>query len=54
MDAVVAPVETIHINDIDFHLPSYNQESLLNKIKLKLGSIRTGVDEDIFGWNSII
>lgn len=49
--AVVAPIETIHINGIDFQLPPYSNESILNRLKQKLERIRTGVDEDTHKWN---
>ena len=52
--AVVAPIQTIHINGIDYHLPGYNNESLLSKIKQRLENIRTGLEEDVHGWNCII
>jgi branched-chain amino acid aminotransferase len=52
--AVVAPIQSIHINGIDFHLPEYNQESVLSKLKQKLGRIRTGVEMDTHEWNFII
>jgi branched-chain amino acid aminotransferase len=52
--AVVAPIQTIQINGIDYHLPKYNEENLLNRIKTKLESIRTGSEKDIFGWNHIV
>jgi branched-chain amino acid aminotransferase len=52
--AVVAPIQTIHINGIDFNLPEYNRESLLNRIKQKLERIRTGREEDVYGWNYIV
>ena len=52
--AVVAPIQTIHINGIDFHLPEYSQESFLNKIKQKLEKIRTGQEDDVYGWNCIV
>ena len=52
--AVVAPIQTIHINGIDFQLPEYNQESMLNKLKQKLERIRTGVEADIHEWNFVI
>ena len=52
--AVVAPIQTIHINGIDYHLPGYNNESLLRKIKQRLENIRTGLEEDVHGWNCII
>jgi branched-chain amino acid aminotransferase len=52
--AVVAPIQTIHINGIDYHLPRYNSESLLNRIKLKLQNIRAGLEEDTYNWNCIV
>lgn len=52
--AVVAPIQTIHINGIDYQLPEYNADSLMNKIKSKLGKIRTGLEEDIYGWNGLL
>ena len=50
---VVTPIQTIHINGINFHLPEYNQESILNKLKQKLEQIRTRVEMDIHEWNFI-
>jgi branched-chain amino acid aminotransferase len=52
--AVVAPIQLIHLNGIDFHLPAYNADSLLNKIKAKLEGIRRGIEKDLYGWNYII
>lgn len=52
--AVVAPIQTIHINGIDYQLPEYDADSLMNKIKLKLGRIRTGLEDDIHGWNCLL
>ncbi len=52
--AVVAPIQTIHINGIDYHLPEYGAENVLNKIKMKLDRIRTGMEEDVYGWNCIV
>ncbi|HEV7782611.1 MAG TPA: branched-chain amino acid aminotransferase [Chitinophagaceae bacterium] len=52
--AVVAPIQTIHINGIDYHLPKYSHENLLNRIKSKLEKIRTGQENDVYGWNYII
>jgi len=52
--AVVAPIQTIHINGIDYQLPEYDADSLMNKIKSKLGKIRTGLEEDIYGWNCLL
>ena len=52
--AVVAPIETIHISGVHFYLPEYGPGSLLNKLKQKLVSIRTGLEEDAYGWNFIV
>jgi len=52
--AVVAPIQTIHINGIDCHLPEYNQESILNQLKQKLERIRRGSEADTNEWNFII
>lgn len=52
--AVVAPVGVIHINGIDFKLPEYNSSSVALILKEKLEKIRTGVADDIHGWNYII
>ena len=52
--AVVAPIQTININGIDFHLPAYNKENLLNRLKLQLEQIRTGKATDLHEWNFII
>ncbi len=52
--AVVAPIETIRIGSIDYHLPAYNQNNIMFRIKQKLEKIRTGRDEDIYGWNFIV
>jgi branched-chain amino acid aminotransferase len=52
--AVVAPIQTICINGIDYHLPQYTGNSLHNKIKQKLNDIRSGREEDMFGWNCIL
>ncbi len=52
--AVVAPIQTIHINGIDFQLPAYGNDSILNSLKQTLERIRTGVDEDVHKWNSVL
>lgn len=51
--AVVAPIGVIHIDGMDFHLPAYDKGSVLNQLKNKLDSIRSGADEDVYGWNHI-
>jgi branched-chain amino acid aminotransferase len=52
--AVVAPIEVIHINGVDYSLPGYHTGSLHQQLKLKLSRIRTGEEADIFGWNCIV
>ena len=52
--AVIAPIQTIQINGIDFHLPAYSRENIFNKLKQKLESIRTGVDNDTHEWNFVL
>lgn len=52
--AVIAPIQTIHINDIDYHLPEYSHESLLNRVKQKLDRMRTGQEKDIYEWNYVV
>ena len=52
--AVVAPVQTININDTDYHLPEYSHENLSFKLKRKLERIRTGKEEDVHNWNFIV
>ncbi len=52
--AVVAPIQTIHINNIDYHLPGYAPGNLMNRIKAKLEAIRSGREEDVYGWNYIV
>lgn len=52
--AVVAPVQTIHINGIDYHLPSYGSNNLFHIVKCRLEKIRTGLETDLYGWNCIV
>ena len=52
--AVVAPIKTIHINGKDQHLPAYNEDSIMFKLKEQLDKIRTGIAADIHGWNFIV
>lgn len=52
--AVVAPIQTIHINGIDYTLPTHNKESLQNKLKDELELIRTGMVADLHNWNCIV
>ena len=52
--AVVAPIQTIHINGVDYTLPVYSKDSLHNKLKDQLELIRTGAVPDVHEWNFII
>ncbi|MBC7874573.1 MAG: branched-chain amino acid aminotransferase [Ferruginibacter sp.] len=52
--AVVAPIQTIHIRGVDYHLPGYTAGNLSGRIKAKLDRIRTGLEEDIHGWNCVV
>ncbi len=52
--AVVAPIKTININGIDFTLPDYNENTLMNKLKNKLEQVRLGLEVDKNEWNYIM
>ncbi|MEO6491025.1 MAG: branched-chain amino acid aminotransferase [Ferruginibacter sp.] len=52
--AVVAPIKTINIKGKDFHLPRYNDENMMFKLKAKLDAIRNGTTEDEYRWNFIL
>ena len=52
--AVVAPIKTININEVDYDLPEYNHESLQYKLKQQLELIRSGLGADIHAWNFIV
>ena len=52
--AVVAPIKTIGINGNDLHLPANNADSVMNKLKHELESIRLGVTDDRHGWNYVL
>lgn len=52
--AVVAPIQLIGIDGIDYTLPDYNDNSLHRILKQKLENIRKGIEQDIFEWNHIV
>lgn len=52
--AVVAPISTINIHGMDYHLPAYNSDNIMFRIKEKLENIRYGIEEDNYNWNYII
>jgi branched-chain amino acid aminotransferase len=51
--AIVAPIGTIHINGIDYHLPSYTPDAVMFQLRDKLEAIRTGKESDIHHWNFV-
>ena len=52
--AVVAPIETIHINGVDYSMAPYNENSVHNKLKNRLELIRSGQLADVHEWNCIV
>lgn len=52
--AVVAPIELININRHSYVLPKADENTFMMRAKQKLMNIRTGVDEDVYAWNSLI
>jgi branched-chain amino acid aminotransferase len=49
--AVIAPIHLIHIDGVDYKLPSYTANSMMNRLKSWLEDSRSGKTEDIFHWN---
>ncbi|MDX2048068.1 MAG: branched-chain amino acid aminotransferase [Chitinophagaceae bacterium] len=52
--AVVSPIQTINMDGADFNLPAYHKDSVMYRLRDKLEAIRTGKDEDKYGWNDVI
>jgi branched-chain amino acid aminotransferase len=52
--AVVAPISTIGIDGILYELPVYTNASIMMELKKELEAIRSGMKEDVNGWNSIV
>ncbi|MGC4037703.1 MAG: branched-chain amino acid aminotransferase [Chitinophagaceae bacterium] len=52
--AVVVPIERIGIEGTDYLLPPYSSQSVHNILKDKLNRIRTGINDDVYKWNTII
>lgn len=52
--AIISPISVIGIEGINYQLPAYTENSMMNKLKQKLDGIRYGAEEDVFGWNYII
>jgi branched-chain amino acid aminotransferase len=51
--AVIAPINVIQIDEVSYHLPQYNHETTMFKLKKKLQDIRVGKTEDEYGWNFV-
>jgi branched-chain amino acid aminotransferase len=51
--AVIAPINVINIDGVSYHLPQYNHESTMFKLKRKLQDIRLGKIPDDYGWNFV-
>lgn len=51
--AVIAPINLIQIDGVSYHLPQYNHESTMFKLKKKLQDIRVGKTNDVYGWNFV-
>jgi branched-chain amino acid aminotransferase len=52
--AVVAPIDTVGIDGVDYKLPAYNDNNIMFRVKKKLEAMRNGTEEDIYNWNSIV
>jgi branched-chain amino acid aminotransferase len=52
--AVIAPIGVINIHGLDHELPAPGAESISARLKKKLEGIRTGREEDVHGWNTVI
>jgi branched-chain amino acid aminotransferase len=52
--AVVAPIHSISVDNKLYTLPSYNERSLMFRLKSELEAIRSGNKEDLHGWNYIV
>jgi len=50
--AVVAPIGTIGIGEVDYRLPEYTSSAIQFKLAARLEDIRRGRAEDVYGWNS--
>jgi branched-chain amino acid aminotransferase len=52
--AVVAPVKLIRIGEVDYEIPTPDENSFQNKAYSILNDIRLGLVPDTHGWNFII
>ncbi|HTQ64419.1 MAG TPA: branched-chain amino acid aminotransferase [Puia sp.] len=52
--AVVSPIKTIGIGDINYDLPLNNKNTVAESLKARFERIRTGKEADIHNWNYIL
>jgi branched-chain amino acid aminotransferase len=52
--AVVAPIALIHCDGEDLVLPTYNPQSINQKMFAYIDQLKRGKIEDVFGWNMVI
>jgi branched-chain amino acid aminotransferase len=52
--AVVSPIGTIGIGDVDYILPASGQGNISNLLRTTLDNIRYGREPDPYGWNFIV
>lgn len=52
--AIVAPIGTINIHDIDYQLPAYDEQAVMFRLRDRLEAVRTGQAEDIHQWNYVL
>lgn len=52
--AVVAPIHTIGIDGGLYHLPEYNNQAVMFRLKSALEDIRSGRVEDKYNWNYVL
>lgn len=52
--AVIAIIESIAIENKNYVLPTAGPSSFMMQAKKQLMNMRTGVEPDVFGWNSVI
>ncbi|MBC8173098.1 MAG: branched-chain amino acid aminotransferase [Chitinophagales bacterium] len=52
--AVIAPIEMIGAYGEDYVLPEIKENAVMFQLKKRLENMRTGIDADIYGWNTII
>jgi len=52
--AVIAPIQTICIDGLDFNIPAYSDKNIMYKLKNKLELIRCGHEPDLHDWNFIL